>query len=46
MLRVDEAQKGMLVEERRRHILDLLDQSKRVTVRQLADIFSVSAVTV
>jgi DeoR family transcriptional regulator of aga operon len=36
----------MLVEERRRHILDLLDRSKRVTVRELAGIFSVSAVTV
>ena len=41
-----EAQQGMLVEERRRHILDILDQSKRVTVRELAEIFSVSAVTV
>ena len=36
----------MLVEERRRHIIDLLDKSKRVTVRELAGIFSVSAVTV
>jgi len=43
---VDEAQQRMLVEERRRHILDLLDHSKRVTVRELANIFSVSAVTV
>jgi DeoR family transcriptional regulator, aga operon transcriptional repressor len=36
----------MLVEERRRHIIDLLDKSKRVTVRELANIFSVSHVTV
>jgi len=42
----DEVQQRMLVEERRRHILDLLDTEKRVTVRQLAEIFSVSSVTV
>ena len=41
-----EAQERMLVEERRRHILDLLEQTKRVTVRELSRIFSVSAVTV
>jgi len=46
MFNVDAAQQRMLVEERRRHILDLLDQAKRVTVRELAGIFSVSAVTV
>lgn len=43
---VDESQQGMLVEERRRRILDILDESKRVTVRELVDIFNVSAVTV
>lgn len=43
---MDDAQQGMLVEERRRHILDILDEEKRVTVRELADVFSVSAVTV
>jgi len=43
---IDEVQQRMFVEERRRHILDLLDQTKRVTVRELADAFSVSAVTV
>ncbi len=43
---MDDAQQGMLVEERRRHILDILDDAKRVTVRELADTFSVSAVTV
>ena len=43
---LDDPQQGMLVEERRRHILDILDQAKRVTVRELADTFSVSAVTV
>jgi DeoR family transcriptional regulator, aga operon transcriptional repressor len=43
---LDDAQQGMLVEERRRHILDILDNAKRVTVRELADTFSVSAVTV
>ena len=43
---IDDAQQGMLVEERRRHILDILDEEKRVTVRKLADVFSVSAVTV
>lgn len=43
---MDDSQQGMLVEERRRHILDILDEAKRVTVRELADIFSVSAVTV
>ena len=43
---IDDAQQGMLVEERRRHILDILDEEKRVTVRKLADYFSVSAVTV
>jgi DeoR family transcriptional regulator, aga operon transcriptional repressor len=42
----EEAQQRMLVEERRRHILDMLDQTNRVTVRELADIFSVSTVTV
>lgn len=42
----DDAQQRMLVEERRRHILDILEQAKRVTVRELADTFSVSAVTV
>jgi DeoR family transcriptional regulator of aga operon len=41
-----EAQQRMLVEERRRHILDLLDVEKRVTVRALANTFAVSAVTV
>jgi DeoR family transcriptional regulator of aga operon len=46
VVRMDEIQQGMMVEERRRHILDMLEQSKRVTVRELADIFSVSAVTV
>lgn len=46
MVGVVDAQQRMLVEERRRHILDMLEQSKRVTVRELADIFSVSAVTV
>src|ERR1041385_420946 len=43
---IDEFQQRMLVEERRRHILDLLDAEKRVTVRQLSNIFSVSSVTV
>lgn len=43
---MDEVQQRMLVEERRRHILDILDKAKRVTVRELAGIFSVSAVTV
>lgn len=43
---MDEAQQRMMVEERRRHILDILDRAKRVTVRELADTFSVSAVTV
>lgn len=43
---IDDAQQRMLVEERRRHILDLLDAEKRVTVRQLSNIFSVSSVTV
>jgi DeoR family transcriptional regulator, aga operon transcriptional repressor len=43
---LDDIQQRMLVEERRRHILDLLDKEKRVTVRELADVFSVSAVTV
>ena len=42
---VDESQ-PLLVEERRRSILDLLDEARRVTVRDLADIFSVSAVTI
>ena len=46
VVRMDEIQQGMMVEERRRHILDMLEQSKRVTVRELANIFSVSAVTV
>jgi DeoR family transcriptional regulator of aga operon len=46
VIRMDDNQQGMLVEERRRHILDLLEQSNRVTVKELADIFSVSAVTV
>ena len=46
LLEVNDDQQRMLVEERRRHILDLLDKSKRVKVRELADIFSVSAVTV
>ena len=36
---VDEVQQRMMVEERRRHILDLLDRAKRVTVRELADVF-------
>lgn len=45
-VKLDEAQYRMLVEERRRHILDLLDHAKRVTVRELAHAFSVSAVTV
>ncbi|HSP07105.1 MAG TPA: DeoR/GlpR family DNA-binding transcription regulator [Acidobacteriota bacterium] len=45
-VKIDDAQYRMLVEERRRHILDLLDLRKRVTVRELADVFSVSAVTV
>jgi DeoR family transcriptional regulator of aga operon len=43
---IDDVQQRMLVEERRRHILDLLDAEKRVTVRELAGIFSVSSVTV
>lgn len=43
---MDEARHRMMVEERRRHILDILDQSRRVTVRELADTFSVSTVTV
>lgn len=43
---VDVAQQKMLVEERRRHILKLLDHAKRVTVRELSDIFGVSTVTV
>ena len=43
---VDLAQQKMLVEERRRHILELLDHAKRVTVRELSDIFGVSTVTV
>ena len=42
---IDESQ-PLLVEERRRSILDLLDEARRVTVRELADIFSVSAVTI
>ena len=46
LMGIDEVQQRMFVEERRRHILDLLDQTKRVTVRELADAFSVSAVTV
>ena len=46
LLNADDVQQRMLVEERRRHILDRLDQTKRVTVRELADMFSVSAVTV
>jgi DeoR family transcriptional regulator, aga operon transcriptional repressor len=46
LMGIDEVQQRMFVEERRRHILDLLDLSKRVTVRELADAFSVSAVTV
>src|ERR1041385_7250427 len=46
LLNIDDVQQRMLVEERRRHILDRLDQTKRVTVRELADMFSVSAVTV
>ena len=43
---VDPEEQRMLVEERRRHILDILDQARRVTVRQLSETFSVSAVTV
>ena len=46
LIEVNEDQQRMLVEERRRHIIDLLDKSKRVTVRELSGIFSVSAVTV
>jgi DeoR family transcriptional regulator, aga operon transcriptional repressor len=46
LMGIDEVQQRMFVEERRRHILDLLDLSKRVTVRELANAFSVSAVTV
>jgi DeoR family transcriptional regulator of aga operon len=46
LLEASDDQQRMLVEERRRHILDILDKSKRVKVRELADIFSVSAVTV
>jgi DeoR family transcriptional regulator, aga operon transcriptional repressor len=45
-MNVVEAQQRMLVEERRRHILDMLDLTKRVTVRELAKTFSVSEVTV
>ena len=45
-MNVDFAQEKMLVEERRRYILDLLEQSKRVTVRQLSDLFGVSTVTI
>ena len=43
---VEIATQKMLVEERRRHILDLLDRARRVTVRELSDIFGVSTVTV
>ncbi len=46
LVTVAETQQRMLVEERRRHILDILEQAKRVTVRELAQTFSVSAVTV
>jgi len=42
----DEALQRLMVEERRRQILELLEQQKRVTVRDLAERFSVSAVTV
>jgi DeoR family transcriptional regulator, aga operon transcriptional repressor len=45
-MQVADARQRMLVEERRRQILDLLDQEKRVTVRELSHAFSVSAVTV
>lgn len=44
--RVEEMQQRMMVEERRRQILDILDKAQRVTVRELANVFSVSAVTV
>lgn len=46
MVRMEDAQQGMMVEERRRRILDILDEARRVTVRDLAETFSVSAVTV
>jgi DeoR family transcriptional regulator, aga operon transcriptional repressor len=37
---------GLLVEERRRRILELLDKQERATVEELADRFDVSTVTV
>ena len=36
---VDESARTMLVEERRRHIVDLLDKKKRVKVRELGKPF-------
>ncbi len=43
MVRMEDVQQGMMVEERRRRILDILDEARRVTVRDLAETFSVSA---
>jgi DeoR family transcriptional regulator of aga operon len=39
-------QTRLLVEERRRRIMDLLEAQERVTVDELVDRFAVSAVTI